>query len=124
MSAAATTNSDFIVVQGKQVPFMRMMVGVDQLELDPKNHRIQFLVGQKAGLITEAELDNLLWEKDSVKALALSIGGQSALDISIPERCAIHNRSGNGFRCQLDRRGFSRATCGYARGGQDSLGCI
>jgi hypothetical protein len=73
MSAAAISNSDFIVVQGKQVPFVRMMMGVDQLELDPKNPRIQFLVGQKAGLITEAELDNLLWEKDSVKALALSI---------------------------------------------------
>jgi|NGEPerStandDraft_6_1074524.scaffolds.fasta_scaffold38340_2 hypothetical protein len=70
---AAATNGDFIVVQGKQVPFARTMVGVDQLELDPKNPRIQYLVGQKAGMISEGELDNLLWEKDSVKALAQSI---------------------------------------------------
>lgn len=73
MASASASNSDFIIVQGKQIPYIRTMIGVDQLELDPKNPRIQFLVGQKAGMVSEAELDNLLWEKDSVKALAQSI---------------------------------------------------
>jgi hypothetical protein len=73
MGTAPASNGDFIVVQGKQVPFTRMMIGVDQLELDPKNPRIQFLVGQKAGMVAEAELDDLLWAKDPVKALAQSI---------------------------------------------------
>lgn len=49
------------------------MIGVEQLKLDAKNPRIQFLVGQKAGMVTEAELDDLLWSKDAVKALAQSI---------------------------------------------------
>ncbi|HEX5234873.1 MAG TPA: hypothetical protein VFW25_06030 [Silvibacterium sp.] len=71
--ATLATNGDFIIVQGKQVPYLRTMVGVGQLELDPKNPRIQFLVGQKAGMVSETELDDLLWAKDSVKALGQSI---------------------------------------------------
>ena len=73
MASATVTNSDFIIVQGRQIPYVRTMIGVDQLELDPKNPRIQFLVGQKAGMVSETELDELLWAKDSVKALAQSI---------------------------------------------------
>ncbi len=73
MATAPVTNSDFIIVQGRQIPYIRAMVGVDQLELDPRNPRIQFLVGQKAGMVNETELDELLWAKDAVKALAQSI---------------------------------------------------
>src|SRR6266446_248878 len=73
MATAPATNSDFIVVQGRQIPYSRTMIGVEQLELDPKNPRIQFLVGQKAGMVNETELDELLWAKDAVKALAQSI---------------------------------------------------
>src|SRR5216684_324257 len=73
MATAPASNSDFIVVQGRQIPYSRTMIGVEQLELDPKNPRIQFLVGQKAGMVNEAELDELLWAKDAVKALAQSI---------------------------------------------------
>ncbi|MGD0481501.1 MAG: hypothetical protein ABSA42_15115 [Terracidiphilus sp.] len=73
MATSTAANGDFIIVQGKQVPYARTMIGVGQLELDPKNPRIQFLVGQKAGMVSESELDELLWAKDSVKALGQSI---------------------------------------------------
>jgi hypothetical protein len=46
---------------------------LDQCQLDPQNPRIQFLVGQRAGAVTEAELDELIWQKDAVKALGQSI---------------------------------------------------
>jgi len=62
-----------IVIQGKQIPFERGSVPVADCELDPRNPRIQFLVGQRAGQVSEPELEDLLWEKDPVKALAQSI---------------------------------------------------
>src|SRR2546430_1663673 len=62
-----------IVIQGRNVPYSRGSVSVDECVLDPQNPRIQFLVGQKAGGVTEAELDDLIWEKDTVKALGQSI---------------------------------------------------
>lgn len=64
---------DYMTVQGKQVPFQRQAIVVADCELDPKNPRIQYLVGQKAGMVTEKELDDLIWSKDAVKALAQSI---------------------------------------------------
>jgi len=65
--------SEQIVIQGKQIPYERGAVAVEDCELDPQNPRIQFLIGQKAGKVSENELDELLWEKDAVKALSQSI---------------------------------------------------
>jgi hypothetical protein len=62
-----------IIIQGKSVPFVRGSVAVTECELDAQNPRIQFLIGQKAGQVSENELDELLWEKDAVKALSQSI---------------------------------------------------
>jgi len=62
-----------IVVQGRSVPYTRGSVAVADCEIDPRNPRIQFLVGQRAGAIGEAELDELIWAKDAVKALGQSI---------------------------------------------------
>ncbi|MBX3026693.1 hypothetical protein KF840_17445 [bacterium] len=62
-----------MTVQGKDIPFTRGSIQVDSCELDPGNPRIQYLIGQKAGSISQEELDELVWQKDSVKALAQSI---------------------------------------------------
>jgi hypothetical protein len=64
---------DFILLQGKQVPYERGTIPVAQCELDPKNPRIQYLIGLRAGPVSETDLEELLWEKDAVKALAQSI---------------------------------------------------
>ena len=62
-----------IRLQGKDIPYNRASVRVDECELDPTNPRIQFLIGQKGNNISQNELDELIWEKDAVKALAQSI---------------------------------------------------
>jgi hypothetical protein len=68
-----TTNDQYITLQGKKIPYQRASVRVDQVELDPGNPRIQFLIGQKGASISQNELDELIWEKDAVKALGQSI---------------------------------------------------
>jgi hypothetical protein len=60
-------------LQGKRIPYTRGIVTVETCELDPKNPRLQYLVGQRAGMVSENELDELVWAKDAVKALAQSI---------------------------------------------------
>lgn len=65
--------SETIVIQGRNIPYTRGVVSVDECELDAQNPRIQFLVGQRAGAISESDLDELIWEKDPVKALGQSI---------------------------------------------------
>jgi hypothetical protein len=62
-----------IIIQGRSIPYTRGVVSVDECVLDPQNPRIQFLVGQKAGAVSENDLDALIWEKDPVKALGQSI---------------------------------------------------
>ncbi len=62
-----------ILIQGRSVPYTRGSVSLCDCEIDPQNPRIQFLVGQRAGAIGEDELDELIWEKDAVKALGQSI---------------------------------------------------
>src|SRR5205807_1097265 len=64
---------DTIRLQGKEVPFVRMSIPIKDCLLDSKNPRIQFLVGQRADGVRENELDEMVWEKDAVKALAQSI---------------------------------------------------
>jgi hypothetical protein len=63
----------YSVIQGKQVPYTNVRIPNDQLELDPGNPRVQYLVGQMPGNVTQARLDELIWAKDQVKALAGSI---------------------------------------------------
>jgi hypothetical protein len=62
-----------IRINGKDIPYHRGTVAVSEVELDAKNPRIQYLVGQKAGHVSQDELDALIWEKDAVKALAQSV---------------------------------------------------
>lgn len=90
---ALTDGNEYITLQGRQIPLTRMMIPVETLELDPKNPRIQFLVGQKAGLVNDRELDELLWDKDRVKLLA-----QSILQNGGVLEPLIVQRSGNQFR--------------------------
>jgi hypothetical protein len=63
---------EYIVIQNKQVPYVRSAVDPNSCVLDPKNPRIQYLVGQRSG-VSQSQLDQMLWEKDQVKALAQSI---------------------------------------------------
>ena len=92
--------SESIVIQGKQIAFERGSVPVAKCELDPRNPRIQYLIGQRAGQVTEAELEDLLWEKDAVKALAQSIQQNGGVYDSV-----IVQRLGDRFRV---REGNSR----------------
>jgi hypothetical protein len=64
---------DYITLQGKQIPYTRERVAVAQCALDPANPRIQYMVGQRTGAISENDLDDLIWDKDQVKYLAESI---------------------------------------------------
>src|SRR6266446_6710408 len=64
---------DYLTIQGKNIPYSRTSVPTEECELDPSNPRIQFLIGQRAGSVSENERDELIWEKDPVKALAQSI---------------------------------------------------
>jgi len=61
------------MINGRNIPYTRGSATVSSLELDTNNPRIQYLIGQRAGVITQDELDPLIWEKDAVKALANSI---------------------------------------------------
>ena len=62
-----------IAIQGRNIPYDRGAVGIEECVLDPQNPRIQFLVGQRPGAVSEKDLDELIWEKDAVKALGQSI---------------------------------------------------
>jgi hypothetical protein len=62
-----------IRLQGRDIPFERARVPVDQLSLDPKNPRIQYLIGLQPGDISEQRVGELLWDKNVVKALSMSI---------------------------------------------------
>jgi hypothetical protein len=64
---------DYLTLQGKQIPYIEQRIPLDKCELDAKNPRVQYLVGQRAGVAPENELDEMIWEKDAVKALAQSI---------------------------------------------------
>jgi hypothetical protein len=66
-------DTNFSVIQGKQVPYTPARLSVDKLLLDPRNPRVQFLVGQIGSEVTQEKLDAMIWEKDQVKALAQSI---------------------------------------------------
>lgn len=60
-------------IQNKQVPYDLIRLPIEDVRLDPANPRVQYLVGQTGGNITQTQLDELLWSKDQVKALSQSI---------------------------------------------------
>lgn len=64
---------EYLMLQGKNIPFERKPVPVAKCELDSSNPRIQYLIGLRAGVVSQDELDELVWNKDAVKALAQSI---------------------------------------------------
>jgi hypothetical protein len=63
----------YSIIQNKQVPYRSMRLSLAEVRLDPANPRVQYLVGQTGGDISQEQLDELLWSKDQVKALAQSI---------------------------------------------------
>lgn len=65
--------NEYMILQGKNIPYQRGTVEVSKCELDPSNPRIQYLIGQRGSGTTQNELDALIWEKDAVKALSQSI---------------------------------------------------
>jgi hypothetical protein len=65
---------DEIVVSNRSIPFERERIKVKDLHLDPKNPRLQYVLGrQPADSHGQNKLFDLLWEKDQVKALSQSI---------------------------------------------------
>jgi hypothetical protein len=66
-------SAEYIRLQDKDVSFTRLSVPVHQIELDPRNPRIQYLIKQRGEGLSQAELVELIWTKDAVKALANSI---------------------------------------------------
>jgi hypothetical protein len=61
------------IIQNKHVPYELKRLPVEEVRLDAANPRVQYLVGQTGGNISQEQLDELLWGKDQVKALAQSI---------------------------------------------------
>lgn len=97
-------NTQYTVIQGKQVPYTIARIPNDQLELDPRNPRVQYLVGQMAGSVTPARLDEMIWAKDQVKALAQSIYQNGG----IREPIIVEPKGKNKY---LVREGNSRTVC-------------
>ena len=64
---------NYIRIQDRDIPFERARLSLDQLTLDPKNPRIQYLIGRQPEPVTQDRLDELLWAKDQVKALSQAI---------------------------------------------------
>jgi hypothetical protein len=91
-------DTNFSVIQGKQVPYKPVRLPVEKLLLDPRNPRVQFLIGQIGSDVTQEKLDALIWEKDQVKALAQSIyqnGGVREPIIVQPKGSLYTVREGN-----------------------------
>lgn len=61
------------IIQNKHVPYELKRLPIGEVLLDAANPRVQYLVGQTGGDITQQQLDELLWGKDQVKALAQSV---------------------------------------------------
>src|SRR5436190_22630240 len=64
---------EFIRLQDKDIPFTRAQLHPDQLKLDPKNPRVQYLIGLQPSGLSEEQLDELLWSRGPVKDLAQAI---------------------------------------------------
>jgi hypothetical protein len=64
---------DYRTLQGRQVTFDRRRVRPDEIVLDAKNPRIQYIIGRSPVGLSQEQLEELLWSKDAVKALGNSI---------------------------------------------------
>jgi hypothetical protein len=62
-----------IRLQDRDIPFTRARLRPDQLLLDPRNPRVQYLVGLQADVLTDEKLDDMLWSRAPVKDLAQAI---------------------------------------------------
>lgn len=80
-----------ITIQGKKIPYVRERIPVAKCKLDPSNPRVQFLIGQKNNL-GQAELDEMLWSKDAVRGLYLTIKQNGAVHEPI-----LVQKADNGF---------------------------
>ncbi|MGH2448342.1 MAG: hypothetical protein ACRDFS_07040, partial [Chloroflexota bacterium] len=108
MNAAA-----YSIIQGKQIPFTATRLRNDQVELDPRNPRVQYLVGQLGGGITQAQLDAMIWDKDQVKALAQSIFQNGG----VREPIIVQPVKGHSD-CYVVREGNCRKVCNSHLGEQ------
>lgn len=95
-----STTEQYLIIQGKRIPYTRAKLRVDQCELDPTNPRIQYLIGQKATGVSQNELDELMWDKNAVKELSNSIFQNGGVYDPI-----VVQRNGDKFRV---REGNSR----------------
>lgn len=98
--------TNFSVIQGRQVPFVPTRLRIDCIDLDPLNPRVQYLVGQIGGKVTQDHLDEMIWNKDQVKALSESIfqnGGVRESIIVQPVKGSVDR--------YLVREGNCRAVC-------------
>ena len=84
---------DYKVLQGKELRYQKVRVHPAECHLDPRNPRLQYLIGQNPGL-NEAQIEEALWAKDQVKALYNSIQQNGGVhDDLILQRL----ESGNGY---------------------------
>jgi len=73
MTEEQTMHMGTMRVQGRDLAYERAMIPVDDCILDPKNPRVQTLVGVLGDGVTDQQLHDLIWEKDRVKALAEAV---------------------------------------------------
>lgn len=60
-------------VQGRRVTYSAERLPINDCQLDPQNPRVQYLIGLRAGSMSEAEVEEALWKTNAVKELAASI---------------------------------------------------
>jgi hypothetical protein len=66
-------DQDYRTLQGRRIQYERRRVSPDEVVLDPRNPRIQYIIGRSPAGLNEDQLEELLWAKDAVKALGSSI---------------------------------------------------
>lgn len=60
-------------IGNRDVPYDDKHVAVSDLVLDPKNPRLQALISLRGGSATDKQLEEMLWERNQVKALKTAI---------------------------------------------------
>jgi hypothetical protein len=101
-------SASYSIIQGKQVPFIATRLRIDQVELDPLNPRVQYLIGQSGGKATQSQLDAMIWEKDQVKALSQSIFQNGG----VREPIIVQPKKGDPER-YIVREGNCRLVCNH-----------
>jgi len=103
-----SVSASYSIIQGKQVPFIATRLRIDQVELDPLNPRVQYLIGQSGGKATQSQLDAMIWEKDQVKALSQSIFQNGG----VREPIIVQPKKGDPER-YIVREGNCRLVCNH-----------